>query len=785
MDKEENESLHNTKEVINLDELTESAINNIEHEVEQNMNEADLQFQEEIEQLHIPDSTMIIDENINDKKDNIFKKMKNKWHNMSKKNKIILVVGIIIVIILIAVLTFFLLRKKEVVIPDVPDVILEEDNYRYENGTLYFLEDDEEIGSYECINKDEKKCFVAYLNNDDEFDGLQQVDEETNEINLRSKIYNERFVFVFDNKNEDDEIIKLFDIENNEVKEEFLLVKAYDFIDDTVILKNMDSKYGLVTFDSEGVNTIIPYEYDKLGILNDDKELNKLVAKKDGSYYLINKSNEVLTNAMNEMIVDANKNHLKIKDSLGSYTVMDYHGKEIGKGDFALLLDDYVIFARESQLYVTDYDKHPMNLEGIILKNDQYNPIAHYKNNKLVKTEKSFDAQVYDKNLIITIYGENSDDLETITLNLKEGIFSSTLSYLNYLNGKLYFYSDEAKENLLGSYTCNNKNTIENTNASLNNCSIATESMLVENRANQKESDVTSSLGILPIFFNRYVFIKDGHETIVLYDLQASSDSSIKAYYTKVDARIYNKADKVNFANEGPYYYIAESERTGNYGLAKITKDNVEGKIGFDYKELKHLGDYYVGKTDDGYYLLDIGNKKLTLPKDGEILDYNGHYLKYLKDDKYYVSAFDKDSDQNEYEYVELYDNYYAAVIKKEDENKKINNYLSIYAYNAEEPVNSKLTNILLYNTNYTGDKIKAFNLTFNKDSVIVEIGDGKEKEYTKTTYSLTLDAKKPIKEDEEETKEEENNKEEDKQDSENEENKEEEQTDNNNESLE
>ena len=599
--KDENEVLHTTKEVINLDELTESAINSIEQIVDENMVEADLQFQEEIEQLHVPEDTMILEPDTKDKKtkkENIFKKLKDKWQKLSKKKKIIIIVVSIIVLILIGVGLFFLLsRKPESLAPEVPDVIILEDNYRYENGVLHFLDDEEEIGTYECNNKDENKCFVAYLTNDDEFDGLKQINNNDDEINVRSKIYNNRFVFVFDNKSENDEIVKLYDIKENEVKEEFLQVKAYDFIEDAVILKNMDSKYGLVTFTSEEVKETIPYQYDKLGILSDDKNLERLVAKKDGSFYLINQNNEVLTNAMAEMIVGANKKHLKTKNA-NVYTVFDYQGKEVGKGDYALLLDDYVIFARDMQLFVTDYEKHPMNLDGIAIKNNTYNPIATYKNNKLVKTEKSFDAQVYDKNLILTIYDDSIDDLETVTLNLLDGLYSANLAFMNYLNGKLYFYSDEKKENLLGSYVCSNKNSIDSVNATLKNCTIASESFLAQVNGNEKEENKANDLGLLPVFYNRYIFIRDGNDAIVLYDLK---ESSTKAWYTKVDAKIYNKADKLSTVDKGPYYYIAESERSGNYGLAKITANSVEVQLEFKYNSLYRLGDYYVVQTDSDY----------------------------------------------------------------------------------------------------------------------------------------------------------------------------------------
>lgn len=59
-----------------------------------------------------------------------------------------------------------MLIKKDKKVDDNKEkpVIDEKDNYIYNNGTLKFLDkDDKTIGDYECENKDENKCYVAYL----------------------------------------------------------------------------------------------------------------------------------------------------------------------------------------------------------------------------------------------------------------------------------------------------------------------------------------------------------------------------------------------------------------------------------------------------------------------------------------------------------------------------------------------------------------------------------------------------------------------------------------------
>lgn len=139
------------------------------------------------------------------KKEKLITKIKNKWHNMSKKQKIIfIVIAILILILLVGLIVFFVTKgkKEEPVIDKKEDVIVIKDNYIYRNGSLFFLnEDDDEIGEYECQNKDENKCYVAYNGvTEDELNGPVNVYEDGSTIEKRLDIYNERYAFVFDSE---------------------------------------------------------------------------------------------------------------------------------------------------------------------------------------------------------------------------------------------------------------------------------------------------------------------------------------------------------------------------------------------------------------------------------------------------------------------------------------------------------------------------------------------------------------------------------------------------------
>ena len=64
------------------------------------------------------------------------------------------------------------------------------------------------------------------------------------------------------------------------------------------------------------------------------------------------------------------------------------------------------------------------------------------------------------------------------------------------MDGVLYIYKDEEKTDMLGSYSCINKNTVTSETSNYSNCFIASNDKLV----NSNEQD-----GYIPIINNNYV----------------------------------------------------------------------------------------------------------------------------------------------------------------------------------------------------------------------------------------------------------------------------------------
>lgn len=722
-DKTEQE-LETTKEVITLHDLSLEALNNLEEkdeevteeadveDLDENMEKADLVFKTEVETKE-----EVKEELAKEKKENIFKKLAKKWKSLDKKKKIIVICVAVVLVLLIAVGIFFLVSGNDGPLDDTPDVILESDNYRYENGTLIFLDGDSEIGRYECEHKDETLCEVSYLTNDDAFDKTRMIDENGNDLTLRSQIYHNRYVFVTDRESTDTERIILYDMQENSTVQELKSVASYD--DNYVALENTDNYYGLAQINDGEFKMVIPYEYEAVGVLPDQEEITRVMVQKDGSQYISDLSNKVLTKAFDETIVGANDRYVKTKDSEGAYHVYDYNVTELKDKtwDYVVLLTDYMITVEDKKLFVMNYEGSPMNREGIALNNENYNAVETYEELKLIDTEKSFDYELTGTLLNINVY--NGSDKENHSINLNEGRLSSSLAYLEYFDGKLYLYSDQDKNTLIGSYPCDTRNEVGDGTSSLERCRIASESFMRETTGNTKETDESGKLGWIPVIGKRYAFIADG-DTIVLYDF---TDSKKLATYSNVDTRSYTGVSEVTFTDASSVSFIAQSKNSGKYGVARISSGGVTPLIAFEANSIKGLGNYYVVEKDGTYALYDLDGSKKSDDKTSPIVDYHGDYLKTYKDNSYFVHKFNGSvNDQNSHTYIELYDEYYVTV-----DNKDIN----IYNYDGENltaNLSSGTRDLLKVQIdNFYGSGAKAFSVTFSGEyaNVIITTASG------------------------------------------------------------
>ena len=300
----------------------------------------------------------------NDSKEQKGKKLRKP---LTKKQKItIIVIASIIALLLICLIVYLLLPKKgEEPDPEPTEtIVVDKGNYKYQDGTLVFLNDQKtEIGTYECENKEEDKCYMAYTSNDlDDANVTKNIYEDNTNVQIRSEIFHNRFVFVNDG---DKDTMKLYDILENKTIGTYKKIKYYETLGtDYAILQNEEGKFGLVKITSNTIDTVINYTYDNLTSL--EKKDNTLIAKKGSKYYLINLDDKTLTKAITRPIYDYDDAHLVVKNG-NSYDLTDYENKDIftGYNYISIINNTYVALVNDGSLYIRDYEKNKDRIQVV------------------------------------------------------------------------------------------------------------------------------------------------------------------------------------------------------------------------------------------------------------------------------------------------------------------------------------------------------------------------------------------------------------------------------------
>lgn len=608
-------------------------------------------------------------------------KKPSKWSKLTKKQRVIIIASIVLVLlIIIVVLLYFFVFKKDDKKPakkNEPTVIIEKDNYKYEDGKLVFINNaKEEIGEYECTNKNEDLCYVAYYSSEDNFDIAKKVYEDKTEVKNRSDILFENYVFIYDDiKKEKGEVI-LYNIKENKTEGKYSLVKEVS--SDKAIVKKND-KYGLLSFTNNGINEELKLNYEYLGFIENGKYL---ITSSNRNYKLIDFTGEDVSKSVPGEIKNYDDNNLSVKIG-GDYYIYDYQGKRLVdvKYDYIRFVDSYILGIDNKKLYIRDKDGSIMNGEGIRIDSNDYNTKLIF-NDDLRQTgkEEAFSA-VVNGNTMRLEYDE-----EYLNVNLNEGNFNKNLSYINYFAGKLYFYSDEAKTKLLGTYQCSYANAVDEETTSLEYCFVAKE----KNIFKKDDKDILN--GYLPIYNNRYVFISDtkspnSNDNIILYDLETSKKM---ATYKEVDSGYHNGDENVTFADTAGTLAITYSIKNSSYGLINIASKSIKTIIPFvdDYgntnTEVKMLGENLLFKRNDGTYHLytnkgvEITSKVTTK---NEIIEYKDNYLVVKNDkNKYVIYSLDGKIVSDELNYVILDKNFYVGVDKDD--------YVGVYKYTDPKRIN-------------------------------------------------------------------------------------------------
>lgn len=637
------------------------------------------------------------------------------WKKRTKKQKILIISGAVLFFILLIVGIILLVRaltKKPEVEPP-KEVIVQEENYRYENGVLIFLnKNKEEIGRYTCENQNEELCFVSYYSTEDDFDVEKKVYVDNSPIKTRSAIIEETYVFINDNPRKEEEKVKLYDMKEQVDKGTYALIKKVS--DAKLIAKNENNLYGVIEIANNEILTKLEFTYDYLAFTPNEK--NAYISTQSGRNFVMDETGKNLSKAITGTIKNLNGNYVKVKLDSGKYEVYNYNNQNVlnESFDYVELYSDYAVLINDTKMYLKFYDKNKLNEAAIELSNKDYVKTSIYdEENTLKETKESFSIE--ENNEMLTINILNNTDSKTIMVNKAEGNLNKTLRNMNYFDGKLYIYSNTEKTNLLGSYTCSNKNNVGSGVTSLKNCVLATDTIFEDN-----DYEVPGSVGAIPVFNERFIFISDNpdlvnetNKTIVLYDLKKNTSLG---KYRNVNTYSYTGTNDITFSTVTDLQVVAENQ-SGNFGVIKLNLSEVAGHIGFNYSSMERLRDYYVAKGPHGYLLVSKSNgSESSSAIQYKIRNYNKDYVKVKRDDgKYYIYKIQdmqgKSLNENGYDYIELYDNFFAGV--------NSNNQLGVFTYdNPKTNIISGGELIPLTSKNYYGNGTLAFKI--NGTSILV-----------------------------------------------------------------
>lgn len=619
------------------------------------------------------------------------------WNRLSKKGKIITLVCLALLVIAIgALLLYFLVFKKEDEVLKTPEenIVIEKDNYIYDNGKLKLLDNkDAVVGIYSCVDADVDKCYVASLANEDEFDTPKYVDEDDNLIEKKSKIYNNRFVFIYD-----EEKIILYDIEKETKTGEYELIKTGALDADLVVAKDTNGKYGLIEFTLTDANVVLEFNYDYLGIVSSD---SSFVAK-DGTYsYLVDKSGKVLTSKVRGNIRNFSNKYIAVYED--GYSLYDYQGVKVLEDlyDYIDFANNYIFTITGKKIYAYDDELFKLNETGIKAKNEQYNKIYIFdKDNNLKETKKAYNITFTTGEITFELSDET-----TKSINLYEVALNKKTDYVNYIGGVLYFYRDLEKTDMIGSYSCNNENDVTGVSFDFENCFVAKDAAIVN--ADNKN-------GYIPIINDNYVFIRDTKsgatkENIVLYDL---NNSAQKVKYQAVETGV--SADGITFISSLDSLIYAKNTE-GNLGIITFTDEGPKGLIPFKVedegtKSISFLNDYLLIVRGSKNYLYTKGGT-LVATSQFAIKDYRNDYL-VVKDSKYLVyemaSAESGSIISKELDHVELFDDFFVGIIDKK---------LNVYSYeDAKTPLLEEDLEIRL-------DDIKnSYKMAIHSDAYVISV---------------------------------------------------------------
>ena len=233
------------------------------------------------------------------------------------KNKKIVLGAIIFLLIIFVPLTAigYFVKDKKNPLDENPN-----HDFYFEDKLWFYDNNDKLISKYECQTN---KCDLAKLSIDDDEYDINYYKGGT----LEKVENNNAYTFIVDGA-----LNYLFDVQSGRSLQKYLQIKNYNtkLKNNLYIIQNENKLWGVLSI-GETLESLIPFEYNFLGILNnfneDELKTDIFIALKDERWFLINKENMPISSQYEEPIVDYNDNFVITKKN-DRIKIYNYEGVE-------------------------------------------------------------------------------------------------------------------------------------------------------------------------------------------------------------------------------------------------------------------------------------------------------------------------------------------------------------------------------------------------------------------------------------------------------------------------
>ena len=292
-----------------------------------------------------------------------------------KNKKVVLVV----IILLLAI--FLPLTVLSVIFKNIS--LKEDENPNHEfsyKGYLWFYDENDKILSkYECLTE---VCEYATPIIDDTLYDINYYQEG---LAKPVEIIDNAYAFIAD-----DDVL-LYDINRGTKLQGYKAIKNYytKLANSNYIIQNNNNLWGVLTIGSV-LGTVLPFEYDFIGLLDDVNEegtlnTDRFITLKDGNWQIISSEKIALSTPISYPIVNYTEEYIIAKNE-NRYRIFDYEGKEYVSNyeiSYYYIVDEYIGISNGNAMYVYN-DFNNKYLGNANLSNVTGNVTLELQNNNIL-----------------------------------------------------------------------------------------------------------------------------------------------------------------------------------------------------------------------------------------------------------------------------------------------------------------------------------------------------------------------------------------------------------------